>query len=151
MGHIQEHDPENMHVPTGCEPHETVRDREVEALEEIWRGSPGDAPSAGAFTDATLTITRDAPDDVQDRTVNLWLDGEAWDLLRYGATLSRTIPPGHHRLKAHNTLFGTELEFDAKPGEHVQIKCINAMTGSGMLLMMLIGWAMLRVRLERVA
>lgn len=132
-------------------PQDAIRDAEVDELEEIWRGSPGgDQPSA-AFTDATLTITRNAPDDVQDRTVNLWLDGQRWEPLRYGATLTRTIAPGRHRLKAHNTLFGTEIEFDARPGENVRIKCSNAMTGSGMLLMILIGWAMLRVRLEREA
>lgn len=139
-----------MHA--GYEPRGAVRDAEVDELEEIWRASdPGDAAPVADFTDATITIRRNAPDDVQDRTVNLWLDGESWQTLRYGATLTRVIAPGRHRLKAHNTLFGTELEFDAKPGEHVRITCANAMTGSGMLLMILIGWAMLRVRLEREA
>lgn len=128
---------------------EAVRDREIEKLEELWRGSPSDAGTMGAFTEATLTITRNAPEDVQDRTVNLWLDGHRWEALRYGTTVTRTIPPGPHRVKAHNTLFGAELTFDAKPGEHIRVRCINAMSGGGMLLMILIGWALLRVRLER--
>lgn len=140
---------ETTTVFAGTDRVEVVRDREVEELEELWRESPPDSVSARPFTDATLTITRNAADDVQDRTVNLWLDGESWEMLRYGATLTRTITPGPHRLKAHNTLFGTELAFDAVPGEHVRVRCTNSMTGSGMLLMMLIGWAMLRVRLER--
>lgn len=144
-----QHFPGEKYVAAGIDRVEVVRDPEVEELEELYRKSPSDDHSAGPSTEATLSVTRNAPDDVQDRAVNLWLDGESWDLLRYGATLTRAIPAGRHTLKAHNTLFGAELTFDAVPGEHVRVRCTNSMTGSGMLLMMLIGWAMLRVKLER--
>jgi hypothetical protein len=130
---------------------EDVLDREIDERDAVGHESTSEGASVGPITDATLAITRNAPDDVQDRTVNLWLDGESWDTLRYGVTITRSIQPGPHRLKAHNTLFGTELAFEAKPGEHVRVRCTNAMTGSGMMLMVLIGWAMLRVRLEREA
>ena len=50
---------------------------------------------------------------MQDRVVHLWLDGERWDSLPYGKTRSRDIAPGRHVVKAHNTLFGTTIEFDA--------------------------------------
>ena len=54
-----------------------------------------------------LEIVRDHPQDIQDRPVYLWVDGEKWEgVLRYGATFTRELPPGRHLVKAHNTLFG---------------------------------------------
>lgn len=100
-------------------------------------------------TTARLTITRNQPLDVQDRPVRIWVDDERWDNLTYGKTLSRDIAPGHHRIKAHNTLFGTTLEFDAAAGEEVRIRCQNGLTGGGMLMVLMMGVAYLRVRLEQ--
>lgn len=97
---------------------------------------------------ATLTVRRNANDDVQDRLVTLWVDEERWDVLRYGRTLSRELPPGRHRLRANNTLVNTTFEFDAAPGEHVRLRCSNAFAKGGALLMLLVGWAGLRVRIE---
>jgi hypothetical protein len=65
---------------------------------------------------ARLTITRDHPQDIQDRPVYLWIDGEKWDrALKYGKTFERKLAPGHHVVKASNTLFRTTVEFDAAP------------------------------------
>jgi hypothetical protein len=101
-------------------------------------------------SDARLTIVRDTNDDIQDRWIRLWLDGEYWETLRYGMTLSRDIPPGHHRLKASNTLTRATLEFDATPGEHVTVRCHNAIARGGFLSILMIGVAVIRVRLERI-
>lgn len=122
---------------------------DVEELERQFAGASPERREPVPFTDATLTIVRNAPDDVQDRVVTLWFDDERWDVLRYGQTLTRNITPGPHRLKAHNTLLGTTFAFDIKPGEHVRLRCANAVAPGGTLLMLLIGWAMLRVRIER--
>lgn len=81
--------------------------------------------------------------------MRLWLDDERWDVLRYGHMLTRPVSPGRHKVKAHNTLFGTTFEFEAKAGEHVRLRCVNGVVPGGALLMLLIGWAMLRVRIER--
>ena len=99
---------------------------------------------------ARLSISRTAPDDVQDRVVNLWLDGEPWAGLKYGTTESRDIAPGRHVVKAHNTLFGTTLEIDAAPGEDVRLSCVNGLTGGGKLMVLMLGVAYLRVRLTRL-
>lgn len=128
---------------------EEVRLPDVEELEHQFARSPSDTPAPTAFTNATLIIRRNAADDVQDRVVTLWLDDERWDTLRYGHTLTRSVPPGRHRLKAHNTLIGTTFEFDATPGEYIHLRCSNTIARGGALLMLLIGWAMLRVRIER--
>ena len=98
---------------------------------------------------ATLTVSRSAPDDVQDRVVNLWLDDEPLGKLKYGTTLTREIGPGPHRLKAHNTLFTHTVTFDARPGEQIRYKCLNGITGGGAVMILMLGVAYLRVRLER--
>ena len=97
---------------------------------------------------ATLTVIRDTPDDVQDRWVRLWVDGKFWEILRYAQSLSLELPAGHHRLKAHNTLNGDTIEFDLEPGNHIRIRCYNGISSGGFLRILMIGVAMIRVRLE---
>jgi hypothetical protein len=99
---------------------------------------------------ARLTIVRDTPDDIQDRWIRLWLDGNFWDTLRYGKTLSIDLSPGPHRLKASNTLNRDTLDFDAKPGEQIKVRCHNAIARGGFLSILMIGVAIIRVRLERI-
>lgn len=98
-----------------------------------------------------LVIVRDHPQDVQDRPVYLWIDGEKWDgVLRYGKTFERDLPPGRHRIKAHNTLFGHTVEFDAAPGETVRYRCENGLTPGGIVMVLFMGVAYLKVRLKRI-
>jgi FtsP/CotA-like multicopper oxidase with cupredoxin domain len=114
--------------------------------------SPGSAvvkTPGGSLAAATLTVTRSHPQDVQDRIVNLWLDGEPLGKLKYGTTVTREIEPGVHTLKAHNTLFGTTATFDAGPGEQVRYRCQNGLTSGGIVMVLMLGVAYLRVRLER--
>jgi hypothetical protein len=108
----------------------------------------GDMAEPGS---AHLVITRNHPEDIQDRPVFLWVDGEKWDgVLRYGMTFARDVAAGHHRVKAHNTLFGHTVEFDAARDETVEFRCQNGLTGGGMLMVLMMGVAYLRVRLVRV-
>ena len=100
---------------------------------------------------ARLVITRDHPQDVQDRPVYLWIDGEKWEgVLRYGKTFTRELPPGHHTVKANNTLFSHKIEFDAQPGETIRYRCENGLTGGGMVMVLMLGVAYLRVRLVKI-
>lgn len=99
----------------------------------------------------TLVIVRDHPQDIQDRPVYLWVDGEKWEgVLRYGTTFTRELPPGRHKLKVHNTLFGSTVEFDATAGETVRYRCENGLTGGGMVMVLMMGVAYLKVRLIRL-
>jgi hypothetical protein len=99
---------------------------------------------------ARLVITRTQPDDVQDRPIRLWVDGERIENLAYGKTYAQDIAAGRHVVKAHNTLFGTTLELEAAPGEEVRVSCANGMTGGAKLMVLLMGVAYLRVRLEQL-
>jgi hypothetical protein len=100
---------------------------------------------------ASLMIVRDHPQDIQDRPVYLWIDGEKWDrVLKYGTTFTRELAPGHHTIKAHNTLFSHTVEFDAAPGETVRYRCENGLTGGGAMMILMMGVAYLRVRLSRI-
>jgi hypothetical protein len=104
----------------------------------------------GAST-ATIEIFRDTPDDVQDRWVRLFIDDEPAEILRYGETFRRRVMPGRHRLKAHNTLSADVIDFDAAPGQTVRIRCHNHFAKGGILMMLTIGFAFIKVRLEIVA
>ncbi|MDH4062928.1 MAG: hypothetical protein OEW19_00905 [Acidobacteriota bacterium] len=97
-----------------------------------------------------MSITRNHPQDIQDRTIRLWVDDERWENMLYGRTETREIVPGRHVVKAHNTLFGTSLEFEAAPGEEVRLRCANGLTGGGKLMVLMLGVAYLRVRLEQL-
>jgi hypothetical protein len=98
---------------------------------------------------ARLTITRNHPRDVQDRPVYISIDGESVGILRFAGVMTRELTPGHHRIKAHNTLFGHTLDVDASPGEEIRLRCQNGLTGGGMVMVLMLGVAYLRVRLER--
>jgi hypothetical protein len=100
---------------------------------------------------AQLVIVRNHPEDIQDRPVYLWVDGEKWDgILRYGKTFTRDLAPGHHKVKANNTLFSHTVEFDAAPAETIKFRCENGLTGGGMVMVLMMGVAYLRVRLKRL-
>ncbi len=79
----------------------------------------------------------------------LYVDGELWGKVKYGRPMSREIPPGPHKIRAFNTLFSHTIDIDAVPGEHVKLRCTNAMPTVGWLMMMFLHVTALRVRLER--
>lgn len=81
----------------------------------------------------------------------LWIDGEKWDgVLRYGKTFIRDLPAGAHTIKAHNTLFSHTVQFEGADGETVRYQCTNGLTGGGMVMVLMMGVAYLRVRLKRI-
>jgi hypothetical protein len=83
--------------------------------------------------------------------VYLWIDGEKWDsVLRYKTTFTRDLPPGKHVIKANNTLFSHTVEFEAQAGETVRYQCENGLTGGGMVMVLMMGVAYLRVHLTRI-
>ena len=98
---------------------------------------------------ARITITRRHESDVRDRQIVVTVDGEPLATLLYGQQATRELPPGPHRLKAHNTLFWRNLEIDLQAGEHARFVVINR-AGSGTLsLLGILGVGPLYLTFER--
>jgi antitoxin (DNA-binding transcriptional repressor) of toxin-antitoxin stability system len=74
---------------------------------------------------ATITVRRTARHDIGHREVFVALDGETIAILRHGETVVRQVPPGRHRLRAHNTLFWKTLEIELQPGEDARFVAVN--------------------------
>ena len=122
----------------------------VEALERAWHGPDHTfEKSVSKINSATLTVTRNNSGDFQDRQVYLYVDDELWGKVKYGRPVSREIPPGHHKVRAFNTLFSHTVAIDAVPGEHVKLRCTNGLGRGGWIMMVIWQVAALRVRLER--
>jgi hypothetical protein len=123
---------------------------DVADLERAWHGAaPADPVPVSHLRRAQLTISRNSGNDFQDRQVYLFVDDEAWGKVKYGRPMTREIEPGRHRVRAFNTLFSHTIEIDAVPGEHVRLRCSNAMPTAGWLMMIFLHVSALRVRLER--
>jgi hypothetical protein len=75
--------------------------------------------------DARITIRRDSPEDAGFREIFVSLDGKQLVMLRAGESFTTEVIPGHHRLRAHNTLFWKTHELLLKPGEHARFTAIN--------------------------
>ena len=98
-------------VETVPEPSTADLDRMMESIRNGWT--------------ATLTVRRQAPDDIGYREVYVKLDGRQLAMLRYGAALTESIEPGRHTLQVDNTLFRKTLEFVAGVGEHLVFNTAN--------------------------
>jgi hypothetical protein len=121
-----------------------------EELQRAWDGPDNaNARQISKINQAQLTVTRNNARDFQDRQVYMYVDGELWGKVKYGKPLSREIPPGRHKVRAFNTLFSDTIEIDARPGEHVRLRCSNTLGKGGWIMMVLWQIAALRVRLER--
>jgi len=119
-------------------------------LQRAWQGADaGGTVPAAPILRTQLTISRNTGSDFQDRQVYLFVDDEPWGKVKYGRPMTREIEPGHHRIRAFNTLFSHTIEIDAVPGEHVRLQCSNAMPTAGWLMMIFLHVTALRVRLER--
>jgi len=75
--------------------------------------------------DSRITIRRDSPEDAGFREIFVSLDGKRLVMLRAGESFTTEVTPGHHRLRAHNTLFWKTHELLLKPGEHARFTAIN--------------------------
>ena len=93
------------------EPTRADLDQIINSLETTWK--------------ATITVRRQSTEDVGYREVIVLLDGKHLAILYHGDLITRDIPPGAHRLKAHNTLFSKTLDFTLAVGEHASFTAEN--------------------------
>ena len=77
------------------------------------------------------------------------LDGQSLATLLYGEEVSREVPPGQHRLRAHNTLFWKTIDLDLAPGEHARFRAVNRAGVGTYSLLGLLGVGPLFLTFER--
>jgi hypothetical protein len=110
---------------------------------------PGPTPAAPTEPTATLTIYRLSPEDAKQRQVIMSLDGKEIATLLYGQRATRTIPAGHHLLRAYNTLVWKTIGFNANPGEEVHVTVVNRAAPGMMWMVALFGAGPMTVSLEK--
>jgi len=106
-------------------------------------------PEPTATHDAQLTVSRFEGDIVADRQIDVFVDGEPWGKVRYGDSITRELKPGHHTVRAFNTLFSRTIDLELRPAEHARLRCGNGFPKAGWFLMMWLHATYLLVRLER--
>jgi hypothetical protein len=102
---------------------------------------------------ATIVLSRTSPDDIGVREIYVSIDGAQVGVLRPGDTITRQVPPGHHVVKAHNTLFWRTRECDLATGETATFLGVNRPGGGSAvmaLLMAVLGVGALSLEFERV-
>lgn len=85
------------------------------------------APAAAELDDlrALITVSRDHPEDCEQRQVIVRLDEGLRVALVFGETVTVEVQPGAHHLRIHNTLFWKNIFFTIEPGEHLDFLVIN--------------------------
>lgn len=98
---------------------------------------------------ATLTIARQAKDDVGIRQVFATLDGQDFCVLVHGQAVTKEIPPGEHKLRLHNTLVWKTIPIDVKPGEHARFMVTNRAGFGTYALVATLGVGPIYLKVER--
>ncbi len=98
---------------------------------------------------ATLTVERTSPADMQERELYVSVDGGPNSILRFGDSVTLPVTPGHHRLRVHNTISRRYAEFDAAPGDRIRFSAANVRGKGFEILAMFFGIAPMHTVLER--
>ena len=99
---------------------------------------------------ATLTVERNSPADMQERELYVSVDGGENAILRYGDSVTVPLIPGHHRLRVHNTISRRYAEFDAAAGDRIKFRGANVRGKHFAMLAMFFGIGPMHTVLERV-
>ena len=98
---------------------------------------------------ATITVSRQSPEDAGIREIFVSVDGEQIGILKHGEAVTHDLPAGPHRVRVHNTLFWKTHEVVLQPGEHARFKVANTAGWGSFGLLMVLGAAPLYLTFER--
>jgi hypothetical protein len=98
---------------------------------------------------ATITVSRQSPEDAGIREIFVSVDGEQIGILKHGESVTHELPAGPHRLRAHNTLFWKTREVVLQPGEHARFVAINKAGWGSFGFLMMLGAAPLYLTFDR--
>lgn len=96
-----------------------------------------------------LTVSRTSEADCRFREVLVSVDGEEFAILAHGETVTKEIPAGPHRIRAHNTLFWKTHDVALAPGEHARFRAANTAGWGSFGFLMVLGAAPLYLTFER--
>jgi hypothetical protein len=99
---------------------------------------------------ASVTVVRQHAEDIKQRQMIVWLDGERIATLMFGDEVTRDLEVGAHRLRVSNTLFWKTVEFDVKSGDQVRFEIINRAGRLTYPMLAFIGVGPLYVTVRRV-
>ena len=99
--------------------------------------------------EALVTVERTSPADVQHRQIIVSVDDQPFATLLFGQSVTKPLPPGHHKLRAYNTLVWKYAEFDLAPGDRVTFQVINRPGRWTYLLVTLLGVGPIYLTVER--
>jgi hypothetical protein len=116
---------------------------------QLETASPADAADARDELRTFVTVSRAHPSDVQQRQVVVRIDGGRPATLLFGDSFTLEVPPGTHRLRAHNTLVWKTVTFAVEPGEHLEFIVINRGPAWTYALLAILGAAPLFLTIER--
>ncbi len=100
---------------------------------------------------ASVTVVRQNADDIKQRQMIVWLDGERIATMMFGEEVTRDLEVGRHRLRVSNTLFWKTVEFDVKSGDQIRFEIINRAGRITYPMLAFIGVGPLYVTVRRVA
>jgi len=104
-------------------------------------------------TDATIVLSRTSPEDIGVREIYVSIDGQDAGVLRTGDVITKSVAPGHHVVKATNTLFRRTRECDLAPGETAEFLGVNKAGDGSMvmaILMAVLGVGALKLEFDRI-
>ena len=99
---------------------------------------------------ATIIVSRTSPEDLGLREIFVSLDGDSIAILSNGESVARTVAPGPHEVKAHNTLIRKRLTLDLKPGEQARLLAVNRAGRWTFSILALLGAGPVYLTLDRV-
>jgi hypothetical protein len=98
---------------------------------------------------ATITVSRQSPDDAGIREIYVSVDEERIAILKNGEAVTHDLPAGPHRLRVHNTLFWKTHTLLLAPGEHARFRAANKAGWGSFGFLMVLGAAPLYLTFER--
>jgi hypothetical protein len=99
---------------------------------------------------ASLTVTRTSEQDIKQRQLILWIDGERIASLLFGDSVTRDLEPGPHRLRVSNTLVWRTVDFTLRPGEQAYYEIMNRAGFGTYPMLLVLGVAPLYVTVTRM-
>jgi len=111
---------------------------------------PQQEPADITEASAKITVTRDSPDDVQERQVIVLLDGQRMGELLFGDSLTLPVFPGQHTLRVDNTWNHKDVNLDVRDDDHLRFLTKSTSGQFSKFLLIALGAGPIYVSIEQL-